>query len=477
MRVLLVQPNQEQGMGLQNLDRVEPLGLEMIAGALQGRHEVALLDQRVEHHALPSLLADFQPHVVGVSSTFTVGAYQALGVAEAVKTACPNTFVVMGAHHPSLYPADFRHPAVDAIVVGEGEVTTPELVDCLAAGDDPARVPGLVLNLPQGQHFTGPRSLLPDLDALPHPRRSLTRHLRQHYHLFLRHPVAAMETTRGCPYRCSFCAVWRFYQGQVRFKSPQRVVAELEAIEEPHVLFTDDNFLANIRRAEEIAGLIQKRGFRKHYFIQARSDAIVRHPEVMAKWTKVGLNGVFIGFEKPDQDGLDTLNKHNSAENNEQALEVLRQLGIEPITSFIVDPDYDRDKFAALRAYVRHLKLKTPLFAVLTPLPGTALFDEVKERLSTSDYRLFDLLHAVLPTRLVPAEFYQELARLYGEAYPRWKLNLGNLYMALRDRWSRGSSSFSRQRMLAEIRRLTDARAYLAWAEPFTHNAGETGLL
>jgi len=461
MRVLLVQPNQEQGMGLQHLDRVEPLGLEMIAGALQDRHEVALLDLRLEQDDLASTLADFQPQVVGVSSTFTVGIYQALNVAEVTKAACPKAFVVMGGHHPSLYPVDFRHPAVDAIVVGEGEATTQELVDCLASGDDPARVAGLVLNLPQGQHFTGQRSLLQNLDVLPYPHRSLTRHLRQHYHLFLKHPVAALETTRGCPYRCSFCAVWRFYQEQVRFKSPQRVFEELEAIEEPSVLFTDDNFLANTKRAEEIARLIQMVGIRKSYFMQARSDAIVRHPEVIASWRKVGLDGVFIGFEKPNQNGLDMLNKHNSVENNEQALEVLRQQGIEPNTSFIVSPDDDHNDFATLRSYMRHLKLRVPLFAILTPLPGTALFDEVKERLTANDYRLFDLLHAVLPTRLPLAEFYQEFANLYREAYPLWKLNLVKLYIFLRGLWPRSSEQFFWQKMLTEIRSLMDTQSYL----------------
>lgn len=462
MRVLLVQPNQEQGMGLQHLDRVEPLGLEMIAGGLQDRHEVAILDMRVEQDSLASTLADFQPQVVGVSSTFTVGIYQALNVAEVTKATCPRAFVVMGGHHPSLYPMDFRNPAVDAIVVGEGEITTQELVDCLAVGDDPARVPGLVLNLPQGQQLTGQRSLLQNLDNLPHPSRSLTHHLRQHYHLFLRYPVAAVETTRGCPYRCSFCAVWRFYQEQVRFKSPQRVYEELEAIEEPSVLFTDDNFLANTKRAEEIARLIQMGGIRKSYYMQARSDAIVRHPEVIASWREVGLDGVFIGFEKPNQNGLDMLNKHNSVENNEQALEILRQQGIEPNTSFIISPDDSHDDFASLRSYMRHLNLKVPLFAILTPLPGTALFDEVKERITTNDYQLFDLLHAVLPTRLPLTEFYQEFVSLYQKAYPLWKRNLVKFYIFLRSLWTRSSEQFFWQEMLAEISNLMNVQAYLA---------------
>jgi len=461
VRVLLAQPDQNRTIGLQQLARVEPLGLEMIAGALRDRHEVALLDLRLEPDALVATLTDFRPHLVGISSTFTVDIYRALSVAEAAKAADPRTFVFVGGHHPSLHPVDFHVPAVDAIVVGEGELTTQELVDCLAAGDDPGRVPGLVLNHPAGQHATGQRPLLKDLDALPHPSRSLTRAYRQCYYLVLTQPVASLETTRGCPYHCRFCSVWRFYQGRVRFKSPQRVVEELEAVEEPDVLFTDDNFLANVRRAGEIARLIQERGIRKRYMIQARSDAIVRHPEVVAQWWEVGLGGVFIGFEKSDQAGLEAVNKHNSVENNERALEVLREQGIEPTTSFIVDPDYGHDDFAALRAYVRRLKLGMPVFTVLTPLPGTVLFEEVRERLTTANRELFDLAHAVLPTRLPPAEFYEELARLWREAYPRWKLGLARMYLSLRDLWSRSPGAAHWQGVLAEARRFGDARVYL----------------
>jgi radical SAM superfamily enzyme YgiQ (UPF0313 family) len=247
----------------------------------------------------------------------------------------------------------------------------------------------------------------------------------------------------------------------VRFKSPQRVVEELEAIEEPKVFFTDDNFLASARRTEEIARLIRERGIRKNYFIQARSDAIVRHPEVIARWQKIGLRGVFIGFEKPDQVGLDAVAKHNSVENNERALEILRQRGIEPNASFIVDPGYGHDDFAILRAYIRRLKLKLPLFSVLTPLPGTVLFEELKEQLTTSNYELFDVLHAVLPTRLSAAEFYQELANLYRQAYPPWKLGLASIYLSLRQLWSPSSRLVPWQRELAEIARVGDAQAYL----------------
>jgi len=461
MRVLLAQPDQNRAMGLQQLARVEPLGLEMIAGALWSRHEVALLDLRLEPDGLSDTLSAFQPHLVGISVTLTIDVYRALDIASVAKAANPRTFVFVGGHHPSLRPEDFYHPAVDAIVVGEGELTTSELVDTLAAEGDLGRVPGLVLNQSQGQHFTGYRPLLKDLDALPYPARVLNPTSRQDYYAIIIRPIALVETTRGCPHRCRFCSVWPFHQGMVRYKSPQRVVREVAALEQPYVLFTDDNFLTNGKRAGEIARLIREQGIEKRYSLEARSDDIVRHPEVIGQWREVGLDHVFIGFERPDQSGLDAINKQNSVSNNEEALAILRSSGIEPNPSFIVDPNDGYEDFETLRAYMRRLGLTFPFFSVLTPLPGSALFAEMEDRLTTANYELFDLAHAVTPTRLPPAEFYQEFSKLWRGAYPSWKIGFFRLAMAFRDLVSRRGGLIVSQRALTDIHQHGDARVYL----------------
>jgi radical SAM superfamily enzyme YgiQ (UPF0313 family) len=466
MRALLTQPDQNRTMGLQQLARVEPLGLEMIAGALWSRHEVALLDLRLEPDGLADTLAAFQPHLVGISVTLTIDVYRALDIAREAKAANPRTFVFVGGHHPSLRPEDFHHPAVDAIVVGEGELTASELVDTLAAEGDLERVPGLVLNQSQGQRFTGHRPLLKDLDALPYPARVLNPTCRQEYYAIVIRPIALVETTRGCPHRCRFCSVWPFHRGMVRYKSPQRVVREVEALEQPHVLFTDDNFLTDGKRAGEIARLIRERGIEKRYSLEARSDDIVRNPEVIGQWREVGLDHVFIGFEKPNQNGLEAVNKHNTVRNNEEALAILRSSGIEPNPSFIADPSDGHEDFEALSAYVRRLGLKFPFFSVLTPLPGSPLFAEMEDCLTTANYEFFDLAHAVTPTRLPPAEFYQEFARLWKGAYPPWKIAVFRLAMALRDLLSRRGGIAVTQRALTDIHQHGDARVYLQdWAE------------
>ena len=181
---------------------------------------------------------------------------------------------------------------------------------------------------------------------------------------------------------------------------------------------------------------------------------------MIAEWRDVGLEDVFIGFEKSVQAELEAVNKRNTVENNEKALAVLRRQGIEPTASFIVSPDYGQAEFAALRAYVRRLRLRWPTFTALTPLPGTALFEEMKGRLTTANFELFDLLHAVVPTRLPLPEFYGELAALWRSAYPPWRQRLARLRFALRDLLSGDATYACWRDMLAEISRLTNAAAY-----------------
>lgn len=189
MRVLLVQPRQRRRAGFKagfrSMAVVEPLGLEMVGAALQDEHEVALID------LLPGVDLDrtverFSPDVCGISCSFTVDVDRSLEIAAAVKTLKPKAFVLVGGHHASLNPTDFAVPSVDAVVVGEGEVTTPALVRGLSRGDDLTSVPGLVLATSAGQRATGPRPLVADLDTLPLAARSLTRGLRKKYHLGVR---------------------------------------------------------------------------------------------------------------------------------------------------------------------------------------------------------------------------------------------------------------------------------------------------
>jgi len=466
MRVLLVQPRPRDALGFKNVICTEPLGLELVAASLtKAGHRVKLVD--LLGAALPvAEIKEFAPQAAGISCSFTVDTYAVAEIARMLKEILPAAFIFVGGHHASLNYADFSGPAVDAIVVGEGETAAPELIAALEGAGDLTKVAGLVLNHPGGQTFTGVRELVPVLDNIPFPDRSRPENLKGRYYLGFRRPVITVETSRGCPYRCNFCSIWRFHRKKFRSQSAERVVEELARLPEGDVLFTDDNFLANIKRASEIAGLIKRRRlpFRRYIF-QARSDAIVNYPDVIREWREVGLDQVFIGFEKIDQEGLEKINKQNTIENNEKAFRFLRSLNVGVYASFIVDPEFTRREFEKLKNYIKRLKIAQPYFSVLTPLPGTELFEHVRERITSLNYEFFDLLHAVLPTRLSLAEFYKEFAGLYKSAYLRPDHVWQTTSWIIR-RFFKGQISFDHLKRLWSGARLTaNPKAYLAGLE------------
>ncbi len=220
-------------------------------------------------------------------------------------------------------------------------------------------------------------------------------------------------------------------------KTPERVVEEVASLRASFLLFTDDNFLLSIPRAKRVAELLREKGIRKRITFQARSDTIVDHPEIISLWAKSGLWKVFIGFEKIEDADLSALKKSNTVKNNEEALKILRENKIEVCASFIVDPQYERKDFERLRQYIRHWKLYCPSLTILTPVPGTDLFLRMKEKLTTQNLELFDMTHAVLPTRLSLAEFYREFSKLYKIGY----LNIGLGWDGLKA-WMRKIDSF-----------------------------------
>jgi len=435
-RVLLVQPRPAGGVGFGSTAVVEPLGLEAVAGALLDRrwgppHEVNLVDLLAPRW-LDRALAEFEPQLCGISCGFTMDVYRTRAVARRVKERRPDCFVFVGGHHASLCPEDFSGTEVDAVVVGEGELTARELVDTVARGGCLRDVSGLVLNTSSGQVWTGERPPAA-LDDLSPVARQLTAPYRRFYYLGLQKPMASVETARGCPYRCTFCSVWKFYRGTVRVKSPARVAEELDGVREEYVLITDDNFLLSVPRAEAIAQELKRNRIRHRYTVQARSDTVVKHPDLLRLWKEVGLYRVFIGMEKVDDEELHVLNKKNTVENNVRALDVLRRLGIAVTPSFIVDPDYTHRQFEKLRAFLRKYRISAPSIAVLTPLPGTELYRKWRDRLITTNYELYDLFHSVIPTRLKLEDFYREFTSLYRTAVrSSWYL-IPNLFILLRN--------------------------------------------
>ncbi|MEW5707159.1 MAG: radical SAM protein [Actinomycetota bacterium] len=416
MKIVLVQPARAQSyIGFHHIAITEPLGLEAIAGAIKakanGRHEVVLCDMRFDLD-LERFLRKTKPDAIGVAVPFTMAVYAAQEALKIARETLPGAFLFVGGHHAALNPSDFLNRC-DAVVIGEGEEVTPELMDRVESGDEYETLPGLMF-LRNGEPFsTGERPLIKDLDTLPFMDRSLIEPYFERYFFRNMSPVTMVETARGCPHRCTFCSVWKFNRGRYRQKSPERVLEELKQTKTDDVLFADDNFMSNVPRVERIYELIKEAGLKKSFGCQARTDTIAKHPDMIKRWRSIGLKWVLIGFESFNEERLAAMNKRVNVETNEEAVRILQENGLEIQAAFIVDPTYTKSEFQSLRKYIRRLKLKSCQITVLTPLPGTDFFKEKWAELTSKNYELFDFFHAVLPTRLPLEQFYAEFCKLY----------------------------------------------------------------
>lgn len=413
-RICLMTPPAGDALGLEMVTMLEPLGLICIAAALEEHgHDCLILDLRIEGTNWLDKVSSFDPHVIGVQCNFTSDRVRVVSLGQRLRSGYPRALLVIGGHDASRDPGWFLSAGCDAIVVGDGEEVMPGLVQAWNAGLPLRDVPGLALLDAGAVTFTGTVPARPHADDLPYPARRLIREYQEHYHASYLKPTALLETSRGCPYRCNFCSVWKFHQGTFREKSVGRVMRELEEIPSPNVFITDDIFWMNGKRDDELADAIVEAGVRKHFIMQTRTDVIVRAPELIEKWKRCGKLTVFLGLEKVDDEGLASINKRNTAAANDQAIAILRELGIGYTPNFIIDPSWSREDFRRLRDWVSATGSFNAGFSILTPLPGTDLWDDVRDTVDTSNWELFDLEHTVLPTTLAIEEFYAEYAGLW----------------------------------------------------------------
>ena len=390
--------------------RLEPLGLELVAAAARNAgHDVRIVDlqvQRQEEYFRE--LEDWRPDAVGFSLNYLANVPEVLDLAIRTRRMMPEGFLFVGGHSATFVADEIlAHAggAMDCVVCGEGEGIVGQLLE--AAETHRANLhtlPGIVTHVGRGPRMP----LIDDLDAI-RPARDLLRR-RRRYFLGPFDPCGSVEFSRGCPWDCTFCSAWTFYGRTYRKVGVKAAVENLARIPEPGVFVVDDVAMLDPEHAHAIADEIERRKIRKEYYLETRSDLVLRRPEVFRRWRGLGLRYMFLGLEAIDDEGLRRFRKRTTIGSGFRALEVARRLGITVAVNIIADSQWDVPQFEAVRRWAASVPEIVHL-TVATPYPGTETWAAEAHRLTTRDYRLFDIQHAVLPTRLPLEQFYRELVR------------------------------------------------------------------
>ena len=414
MKILLIKPPLNPHLFAPS--RGEPLELEYLAAAVP-EHAVEILDLRIDHD-LQATLEKFRPRLVGVTA-YTCDVPAAKEVVREVKKFDSSIITVTGGNHATFVPADFADTTVDAVFLGMADFSFRDFVNRLEGGQDASEINNLALVRNGRIELTAQEPIDVDLDSIPLPARHLTARYRRKYRDVHRNRTAMVLSSRGCPFRCTFCACWKLMNGKYFTRSPESIVKELASLGDDIdcVHFADDNTLHNSQRAWRLCQLLQEEKIQKKLSMYARADFVVKHPDLIEALKNAGLDCLTIGVESFREEELSELNKRTSVEMNNEAIRILRRLEIRNAAHLIVNPDYREDDFQALFRYICESQLFQPTFAVLTPLPGTELYERTRDHLAIRDYSYFDFAHSVLPTRLSRKDFYHQFVRLYIRSY------------------------------------------------------------
>lgn len=404
LRVQLVQPYHPSNVKLYGKMYMSQLTLPIVAALMPSDVEVTIKDENVEP-------LDFSNGIdlVGITA-LTPTAPRAYEIArEYRRRGIP---VVLGGLHPSLVPAEASQHA-DAVLIGEAEGVWEEMLHDFRAGK--------LKKFYQS-------SEKPNLANLPLPRRDLANN-----GAYVNIPK--VETSRGCPFDCSFCSTTVFFGRKIRYRPVEDVVNELKKIKPSFVFFTDNNIVGNVRYAKELfRALIPL----KIKWLSQGSLNFVRDDELLRLARDSGCVGMLIGFESLSPAAIEGVGKKvNRVEEYSRAVKKLHRHRIGTIGCFVFGFDEDDENlFKRTVSFVRKYNVDTPQFTVLTPYPGTVLRERLEKegRILHNKWEKYDSTTLVFkPKILSPSEFRKKFNwagwKVYSWPAIIWRLLRSLLYM------------------------------------------------
>lgn len=402
-----------------------PLALNALAGALP-EYDVDIFDMKAEYDlgltlsledATRKKLEEFEPHIVGM--TFLTSDYnQGIKVLEICKEYNREILTVAGGVHVSLCPDDFDLNYVDVCVFGPGKKIFRDVVISHETRSSLEHIPNISVRSDGIRKFTKRENIFSNTENLLsniYSNRKLTKKYDDAYRAGKNgRPIAFVETSYGCPNKCTFCSIWPVNQGGFHKRDVEDVIGELKTLADYEAIrLIDANTMGDIEYANKLFDRIIEEKLNKVFIMDIRNDTAAQNPELISKAAKAGLKVAIVGFESVNDDELAYYNKESSRDIVIESIDVFRRNGIDIRGVCIVQPDYVEKDFEILQNFLDENMLAHSAISVMTPFPGTPLYEEVKDRIIIKDLDYYNLFNSVFETKLPKEEFYGRICEIY----------------------------------------------------------------
>lgn len=399
MKILLIYPTTLDHTGAPIKYKkayLPPLSLAVIDSLTPKRHFVKIINDWVEQ---VDFTADFD--LIGISA-LTAQAPRAYQIADAFRNRGKK--VILGGVHPSLMANEAKAHA-DSVVIGEVENLWEEILDDCEKNR--------LKDVYKSEEF-------PNLDKLVIPKwDNFNLNIYRRSPGPRKKPRMPIYTTRGCVFNCKYCSVSKYFGRSYRFKPIVNVLKEIDATGADSYFFVDDNIICDADFSEELFKALSNKNIR---WMSQASTTILQNPHLIELAAKAGCKSLFFGIETINKENLKSVKKgFNNPEAYVELLERLDRAGIRPWVSLIFGLDHDDyHQLKKTIDFFKKINIGNIVLWILTPLPGTDLYDEMKcdGRIIEIDWSKYDLIHVVyMPTHFTPKELYDEFWKRYLELY------------------------------------------------------------
>lgn len=462
LKVLFVTPPYHCGV-VEVAGRWIPLQYVYLAGAARAAgFDCEIYDAMslfVGHEEIAARIDEVRPDVVCVSA-ITATFPDALQVAAAAHER--GAVTVLGGVHPSfMYRELLPGGPVDYVVLGEGEETLVDLLHCLAAKDDPARVAGLAFNRGGKVVTTARRARRASLDGQP-MAFDLLDWRPYTYFVKPRSRLGAVSTSRGCSYACAFCSQTQFWERSWRSRAPECVAEEIAMLRRDFgvdvVLLTDEYPTADAARWERLLDRLIELDLGVDLLIETRHQDIIRDQALLPKYAAAGVVHVYVGIEATDQETLNLINKETSVDEGKRALALLDQHDLVSETSFVLGfPNETPEHVKQTLALAREYNPDFAHFLAIAPWPYAQMWKDLEPHVVSRDYRRYNLIDPVVkPVQMTLDQVDAAIVDCYRDFYMAKGHALSKLTGGRRDYLLRSmklimGSSFIRKKMLAGL--------------------------